>query len=142
MTDFSKAFNRVNHNKLLLKLAQQGISHQLICWIESFLGKRSQKVVIDGEESSEAAVTSGVPQGSVLGPAMFIFYINDLPNNLHSIVRLFADDTIIAYNAATNCQSLHYDLAKLEMWENAWSMEFHPSKCQLITFSRMRQPAN
>ena len=139
--DFSKAFDKVNHNELLLKLAQQGISHQLISWIESFLSERSQKVVIDGEESSEAAVTSGVPQGSVLGPAMFLFYINDLPDNLHSIVRLFANDTIV-YNTANNHQVLQDDFAKLEMWEDAWNMKFHPSKCQQITFSRKRQPAN
>ena len=88
--DFSKAFDKVNHNKLLLKLAQQGVSHQLISWVESFLSGRSQKVIIDGEESSEAAVTSGVPQGSVLGPAMFLllFHINDLPDNLQLTIRL------------------------------------------------------
>ena len=133
--DFSKAFDKVNHNNLLLKLAQQGISHQLISWIESFLSERSQKVVIDGEESLEAAVTSGVPQGSVLGPAMFLFYTNDLPNRPHSIVRLFAGDTIV-YNTANNHQVLQDDLVKLEMWEDAWNMEFHPSECQQITFSR------
>ena len=136
-----KAFDKVNHNKLLLKLAQQGVSHQLISWVESFLSGRSQKVIIDGEESSEAAVTSGVPQGSVLGPAMFLFYINDLPDNLQSTVRLFADDTI-DYNTAKNNPSLQDDLMKLEMWEDAWNMEFHPLKCQHITFSCKRQSAD
>ena len=72
---------------------------------------------------------------------MFLSYINDLPNNLHSIVRPFADDTI-GYNTANIHQVLQDDLARLEMWEDAWNMEFHPSKCQQITFSRKRQPAN
>ena len=136
-----KAFDKVNHNKLQLKLAQQGISHQLISWVDSFLSGRSQKVVIDGEELSEAPVTSGVPQWSVLGPAIFLFYINDLLDNLQSTVRLFADDTI-DYNTAKNNPSLQDDLMKLEMWEDAWNMEFHPLKCQQITFSCKRQSAD
>ena len=94
-----KAFDKVNHNKLQLKLAQQGISQQLISLVDSFLSGRSQKVVIEGEELSEAPVTSGVPQWSVLGPAIFLLYINDLLDNLQSTVRLFADGTI-GYNTA------------------------------------------
>ena len=139
--DFSKAFDKVNHNKLLLKLAQYGVSYQLVSWIDDFLTGRTQRVVVDGEQSSEAAVTSGVPQGSVIGPTMFLFYINDLPDNLRCEVRLFADDTII-YNTASNHQILQEDLLKLENWENTWDMEFHPSKCSQITFSRKRQPSD
>ena len=138
--DFSKAFDKVNHNKLLYKLASYGVSYQLVAWIDNFLTDRTQKVVIDAEESPEAPVTSGVPQGSVIGPAMFLFYINDLPDNLKSSIRLFADDTI-AYNSASNHTILQDDLAKLEQWEQLWDMEFHPSKCEHIVFSRKRQPA-
>ena len=71
----------------------------------------------------------------------FFSHINDLPNRPHLIVRLFDDDTIV-YNTANNHQVLQDDLAKLEMWEDAWNMEFHPSECQQITFSRKPQPAN
>ena len=139
--DFSKAFDKVNHRKLLYKLASYGVSYQLISWVDDFLSNRTQKVVIDGEDSSEAPVTSGVPQGSVIGPAMFLFYINDLPDNLKSPIRLFADDTI-AYNSAFNHSTIQDDLTKLELWEQQWDMEFHPSKCQHIVFSRKRQPTD
>jgi hypothetical protein len=139
--DFSKAFDKVNHQKLLTKLSNLGVSFQIIAWIDDFLTNRVQKVVVDGEESSEAAVTSGVPQGSVLGPCLFLFYINNLPDNIKSCVRLFADDTII-YNSSANHQTMQDDLLSLEKWEEAWDMEFHPGKCQHILFSRKRNPSN
>ena len=87
-------------------------------------------------------MTSGVPQGSVLGPSLFLFYINDLPNNLKSNVRLFADDTIvyIALKPKTNVNTLQNDLDKLIEWETKWKMEFHPQKCQTIHFSRNKTP--
>ena len=136
---FSKAFDNVNHQTLLLKLANLGISFQVTAWIDAFLTDRVQRVAVDGDESDEAAVTSGVPQGSVLGPALFLFYINDLPDALNSTVRLFADDTIL-YNSAINHSTLQDDLNCLEKWESDWDMEFHPKKCQHITFTRKRKP--
>ena len=95
LLDFSKAFNKVNHSKLLWKLHQYGIRGSALSWIRAFLGNRSQTVVLEGEESESAPVTSGVPQGSVLGPILFLVYINDLPEELSSQVRLFADDTVV-----------------------------------------------
>ena len=133
--DFSKAFDKVSHQKLLGKLASYGISHQLVSWIDSFLTNRVQTVVVDGKESREASVSSGVPQGSILGPTLFLYYINDLPDNIASTVRLFADDTII-YNTSENHEILQDDLRRLEIWEKKWDMQFHPLKCEHVTFTR------
>ena len=92
LLDFSKAFDKVNHSKLLWKLHGYGILWHVFEWIRAFLGSRSQRVVIDGEESESIPVNSGVPQGSVLGPILFLVHINDLPNEICSQVRLFAND--------------------------------------------------
>ena len=126
--DFSKAFNKVSKSKLLLKLAHCGISFQVISWVDSFLSNRTQRVVVDAEATPATEVTSGVPQGSVIGPALFLFYINDLPTSVKSSIRLFADDTIV-YNDADNHETLQEDLCNLERWEREWDMEFHPHKC-------------
>ena len=90
--DFSKAFDKVSHSLLLSKLHGMGITGSVQKWISAFLTNRTQKVVVNGEFSSEAPVTSGVPQGSLLGPLLFLCYINDLPDCIKSQVRLFADD--------------------------------------------------
>ena len=95
LLDFSKGFHKVNHSKLLWKLHQYGITGKVLNSIRAFLGNRSQTVVLDGEKSGSIPVTSGVPQGSVLGPILFLIYIKDLPDELASKVRLFADDTAV-----------------------------------------------
>ena len=90
--DFAKTFNKVNHNKLIHKLKAHKVDMLTVEWIEALLSHRSQVVFLDGTSDS-VPVTSGVPQGSVLGPALFLLYINDLPDTIDSQVRLFADDT-------------------------------------------------
>ena len=95
MLDFSKAFDTVPHQHLLKKLKYYGINGKLYYWLSTWLTKRSQRVVVDGYESKYARVISGVPQGTVLGPVMFLLYINNINNNISSSLRLFADDCII-----------------------------------------------
>ena len=93
--DFSKAFDKVDHQIILSKLHDCGINPTLVSWCESFLLGRSQTVTVDGTESSPKPVPSGVPQGTVLGPLFFLVYINDISNNISpgTTLRLFADDT-------------------------------------------------
>ena len=116
--DFSKAFDKVNHLKLLFELSQHGVKGNTLNWIRAFLLGRTQAVVLEGERSAEVPVTSGVPQGSVLGPLLFLLYINDLPQNIQSQVRLFADDTAV-YLTVTSLEDaniLQSDLDTLEEW--------------------------
>ena len=142
--DFSKAFDKVDHNLLIYKLFNLGINLNTVSWIKSFLQKRSQSVVVEGKQSSSAPVMSGVPQGSVLGPCLFLAYINDLPDSLKSKARLFADDTIVylTINSQSDAQTLQDDLLKLEQWESDWSMEFNPDKCEVIHVSKQKKPTH
>ena len=141
LLDFSKAFDKVNHSKLLWKLHQYGIRGNALAWIRAFLGNRSQTVVIDGEESESVPVTSGVPQGSVLGAILFLIYINDLPDELSSQVRLFADDTAVylTIGDTEDGKVLQNDLDRLSVWEDRWDMEFNPSKCQVVRVTTSRR---
>ena len=129
--DFSKAFDKVSHCPLVHKLDHYGIRGKTNTWIQNFLSDRSQAVVVDGEKSSYIDVDSGLPQGSVLGPSLLLFYINDIPCSLKSTVRLFADDTIayLALTSEADAVDLQSNLNKLGIWERKWKMEFHPDKC-------------
>ena len=140
--DFSKAFDKVDHQRLLLKLHRLGINHDVINWIGSFLSGRTQRVVLEGEESGSCPVMSGVPQGSVLGPCLFLLYINDMPDTIQSNIRLFADDTIMYLTVSnqTYCQVLQNDLIKLENWEREWLMSFNPDKCEVIRVTNKKKP--
>ena len=140
--DFSKAFDKVGHIRLLYKLQNLGVNPQIINWVKSFLSNRSQKVAVDGYLSSELPVLSGVPQGSVLGPCLFLVYINDLPDSVKCNARMFADDTIVylTINSISDSLSLQQDLLSLESWERAWSMEFNPDKCEVLRIFRKKNP--
>ena len=140
--DFSKAFDKVSHNLLIHKLNYYGIQGKTNRWINSFLKSRTQAVVLEGVTSDYVPVQSGVPQGSVLGPSLFLFYINDIPVGLDSTIRLFADDTIayLAIKSNTDCVTLQNDLNKLGVWENKWKMAFHPDKCNVLSISKSKDP--
>lgn len=142
--DFAKAFDRVNHSLLCHKLDHYGIRNNTNIWIANFLLNRRQAVVVDGAKSSYVPVRSGVPQGSVLGPCLFLAYINDLPSKIASSARLFADDTAIYRLLMTQNDTaiLQDDLRKLEIWEDEWDMSFHPDKCNQLPLSRSRKPIN
>jgi hypothetical protein len=129
--DFAKAFDKVNHSLLIHKLQHYGIIGKSVRWIQNWLANRKQSVVIDGSTSDAVSVDSGVPQGSVLGPGLFLYYINDLQSRLTSTVRLFADDTIAYLTISNNndAETLQKDLDKLGHWEYEWCMKFHPDKC-------------
>ena len=140
--DFAKAFDKVNHSLLIHKLHYYGVRGDINRWIKDFLSGRQQAVVVNGEHSDLVPVKSGVPQGSVLGPCLFLAYINDLPANLKSKARLFADDTAV-YNVVRNTDGrdqLQEDLDQLAIWEDRWLMSFHPDKCINLPISRSRNP--
>ena len=114
----------------------------MLDWVRAFLGSRSKRVVIDCEESESIPVTSGVPQGSVLGPILFLIYINDLPNEVCSQVRLFADDTALylTLESENDSSTLQNDLKILSAWETRWDMGVNPSKCQVVHVTGSKKP--
>ena len=125
--DFAKAFDKVPHRRLLHKLEYYGIRGSTHKWINSWLSGRTQQVVLDGQASDPVPVLSGVPQGSVLGPVLFLLFINDLPDNIRSSVRLFADDCVLYRNihSLQDCLTLQEDLTSLGQWEADWQMKFN-----------------
>lgn len=136
--DFAKAFDKVSHTLLIHKLQHYGITGQINNWVQSFLTDRRQAVVVDGATSEFVPVKSGVPQGSVLGPCLFLLFINDLPKGLTSTARLFADDTAChkAICKAADQTDLQNDLNQLALWEEKWLMSFHPDKCEAMHFGK------
>ena len=133
--DFSKAFDTVPHDRLLQKLEAYGIRGNLHKWLSSFLKDRQMNVVVEGEHSDSAYVESGVPQGTVLGPLMFLCHINYLPDCVKSQVRLFADDCLIYRQIKTqkDHQILQNDLKELEKWAAKWGMRFNAKKCYILS---------
>ena len=141
--DFRKAFDLVSHEHLIYKLSKYGIKGKILDWIKDFLKDRTQRVVIRGTASSMRVVTSGVPQGSILGPILFLIFINDLPLGILSALSLFADDSKLfsriingknmkKVNDVNGSQNLQNDLNAVLEWANKWKMEFNVSKCKIM----------
>ena len=139
---FAKAFDKVPYQRLLHKLDYYGVRNSTLRLIESFLSYRKQSVLLDGTRSTEADVLSGVPQGTVLGPLLFLAFINDLPEmTKHSDARLFADDCLLYRHISSMQDSalLQQDLTALEGWETTWQMQFHPQQCTVIRINSNRR---
>lgn len=140
LLDFSKAFDKVSHNQLLGKLSQNNIPPNIVKWIASFLSDRAQRVLLDGDQSAVLPVKSGVPQGSVLGPSLFLLYINDLVEVIKFCeIKLFADDILI-YAELKDIQSVsnfQADLNALQRWADDWTMKFNVSKCAMMFFGNL-----
>ena len=140
--DFRKAFDTVPHQRLLKKLHHYGIQENVYNWISTWLTKRTQRVVIKGHSSTYVHVDSGVPQGTVHGPLMFLLYINDITSNISSCIRLFADDCVL-YRVIQSEQDHHHlqqDLNYIIQWTKHWQMSLNIDKCVILTCSRSTSP--
>ncbi|MFH4981392.1 hypothetical protein AB6A40_008101 [Gnathostoma spinigerum] len=130
--DFAKAFDTISHPKLIYKLAHYGICGLLLSWCSSFLKDRSQRVTVNGVISHSVPVTSGVPQGTVLGPLFFLIYINDLPESTKVSCKLFADD--VKFYCCNDSRALITAITSIEKWANMWQMKISSEKCSVIHF--------
>ena len=142
LLDFSKAFDTVPHHRLLHKIYHYGIRGNLNLWIESWLTERSQTVVTNGACSTPTKVKSGVPQGTVLGPQMFLLYINDIGDQIDGHMGLFADDSALygVVGSIQDAQSLQHDLDNLNEWAHKWQMSFNADKCSILRIYRCHNP--
>ena len=126
--DICKAFHKVWHNGPIHKLKQNGISGNLLDTIIDFLNSRKQRIDLNGQFSSWTSIEAGVPQGSILGPLLFLIYVNDLSDDLIKNVKLFADDTSlfsVVHDVNTSVNNLNYDLSKINDWATQWNMSFN-----------------
>ena len=141
--DISKPIDRVWHRCLLHKLHSVGISGHILKWFENYLSDRQKRVVTNGKTSSYLKVPAGVPQGSILGPLLFLVYINDIVLELNSSIRLFADDTslyihVVVENPNASATLLNSSLGNIHSWSKDWLVDFNPPKTDSMVLSRKR----
>ena len=139
--DFRKAFDTVPHYRLLVKLENMGITGETLEIVGDFLSDRAMRVGVGDSFSELIRIISGVPQGSVLGPILFLLFINDLPDHIKSIILLFADDLKLIANAV-NKGIIDRDLKSLERWEDMWCLRFNLDKCKVLHISANENPSN
>jgi len=132
--DYHKAFDTVPHCKLITKLSSMGITGKLLAWLEDFLSDRKMRVQVNGSFSGWLEAFSGVPQGSVLEPLLFLLYINDLPNWVKANIEMFADDTKLWARilCVEDSSVLQEDLWRLKAWSDEWLLHFNPKKCKVM----------
>ena len=132
--DFRKAFDSVPHKRLISKLYGYGVRGKVLNWISDFLSERTQYVNVNNNPSCKVPVTSGVPQGSVLGPCLFIYYINDLPDATKCLIKIFADDTkaYLPVQSNDDHDMLQYSINKLVEWTDKWLLKFNSDKCNIL----------
>ena len=132
--DYKKAFDTVPHRRLFHKLSAYGLKGNILRWLEDFLRARQQQVRVGNGHSSWASVTSGVPQGSVLGPVLFLIYVNEIPGLVHSRVKMFADDMKMyrVISSSSDSQLLQQDVDVLSEWSRSWLLKFNVSKCKVM----------
>ena len=136
--DISKAFDKVWHRGLISKLKSYGFDGSVLLFLENYIANREQSVVVNNNNSSFRYTTAGVPQGSVLGPFLFLIYINDIAENLISLARLFADDTSLLYSSKRINDIemvINADLDKIYVWSQKWIVSFNPSKTDVLVIS-------
>ena len=127
---------------LYSKLSYYGINGNTLKWIKNFLQGRTQQVIVEGHHSNSINVTSGVPQGTVLAPLLFLCYINDLPTNINSYIKLYADDVLIyrPIRSLDDCKILQEDLNAIDQWAVHWQARFNPDKCEHIRITNSKNP--
>ena len=143
--DLAKAFDSVPHERLLIKLYSLGIESKLLNWLRHFLTCRKQRVVVRGTFSDWAPVISGTPQGTILGPILFLSYINDIVDSVSSKIQLFADDRKIfreLCNPSLDEQYLQTDLNNLGKWAKKWQLRFNEEKCEAMRITHSRDKSN
>ena len=136
LLDFCKAFDKVPHSRLFYKLYHYGISGTLLTWIKNFLSNWSQRIILDGKQSSSSDVLSGVPQGTVLALLLILLFINDIPLQIQSKIRLYADDVILY--RIEDCHTFQRDLDLFTQWSHKWKMIFNPKKCEFLRITNKK----
>lgn len=141
--DITKAFDRVWHKGLIHKLKQNGVEGELLLWLENYLEDRKQRVTLSGQHSNWSCIKAGVPQGSVLGPLLFIVYINDIVDNIKGNIKLFADDTALYIDVDNTNQGeiiMNADLQTIGQWASQWLVNFNPRKTVAMKLSLKINP--
>ena len=151
--DISKAFDKVWHDGLIFKLKSYGVEGALLSLLKNYLQNHEQRVVLNGQTSGWGKINSGVPQGSVLGPLLFLIYINDLPDGIISMCKIFVDDTSLfskVLDINKSVTDLNTDLEKISQWAYQWKMQFNPDpnkqanevifSCKLVSNNLLHLP--
>ena len=126
---WEESFAEVWHDQIIFKLKAYGVDSEFLSLLKHYLENREQAVVLNGQTSEWRKIMSGIPQGSVLGPLLFLIYINDLLDGINSLCKIFADDTSLfskVYDIHKSASKLNDDLEKISYWAYQWKMQFNP----------------